>query len=570
MHDSSRASAKTIVMPSFCLLLCLFFCLTGCGGQNKIEQRAEHYNEELHKKINAPIVAEEDSSYLGAIPVEYSRDYTKYPIFSAKSSLTMRGTLPEISATVGEMLKISMQIAPDIDDVANTVQTVNFEGKALALLDHIGNLFGVAWDFEPRTNTVTFTRMQLRTFAILAAPGSVQHSSQMSSSSEQGDNTNGLGYGRGTSSNSGLGNSSGDTSTSSDTSQNLDTKYAVDVWADIERGIKNLLSPAGSVTLNRAAGSVTVRDTVPVMRQVAEYIDSINSSMMRQVALSVKVWSVEINQDSEVDMNVSMLFANDTWKLASGQSILANLATGSLTATIVDGDLKSSSATLKALSTLGKATQVTSGSGVVMNNQPLPVQNVKRQSYLGSVASYTPSTGGNSTALLPSQVTYGFAMTVIPNILDRRRCVLQYNVGLSSLDKLDKAQSGDNTIQLPTVSMRSFNQRAFMNMGQTLVLAGFEQERDHTDVSGALISFGFGKQKTKTLIVITITVQSVNSSVFAAPSLLPASLPLLALTRSAWPNFRPRLYARKERCRRNTFHPQAVHPKPSQAKSFLG
>ncbi|MBO4334302.1 MAG: secretin N-terminal domain-containing protein [Desulfovibrio sp.] len=518
MHAFSLwALAKAKPFPLFSLLLCLLLGLAGCAGQNKIEKRAEHYNEELHKKINAPIVAEEESSYLGAIPVEYSRDYTKFPIFSAKSSLTMRGTLPEISATVGEMLKISMQIAPDIEDMSGIVQTVNFEGKALALLDHIGNLFGVAWDFEPRTNTVTFTRMQLRTFAILAAPGSVQHSAQMSSSSEQGNNSSGYGYG--THSSSGLGTNSGDASTSSDTSQNLDTKYAVDVWTDIEKGIKNLLSPAGSVTLNRAAGSVTVRDTVPAMRQVAEYIDSINSSMMRQVALSVKVWSVEINQDAEVDMNVSMLFANDTWKLASGQSILANLATGSLTATIVDGDLKSSSATLKALSTLGKATQVTSGSGVVMNNQPLPVQNVKRQSYLGSVSSYTPSTGGSSTALTPSQVTYGFAMTVIPNILDRRRCVLQYNVGLSSLDKMEEAQSGDNSIQLPTVSMRSFNQRAFMNMGQTLVLAGFEQERDHTNTSGALLSFGFGKQKTKTLIVITITVQSVNASVEVSPGL---------------------------------------------------
>jgi len=76
---------------------------------------------------------------------------------------------------------------------------------------------------------------------------------------------------------------------------------------------------------------------------------------------------------------------------------------------------------------------------------------------------------------------------------------------------MEEAQSGDNMIQLPTVSMRSFNQRAFMNMGQTLVLAGFEQERDSTDTSGALLSLGFGKQKTKSLIVITITVQSMNT-----------------------------------------------------------
>ncbi len=498
---------------SLCLLAYTVSCflltlLTACVGPNKIEDHAQTYNEQLHSKINAPIVAEEESPYLGAMPVEYSRDYTRYPIFSAKSSLTMRGTLAEAAATVGEMLHMSVQVAPDIGEAGTEVRSINFEGKALALLDHIATLYGTAWDYDAHTNTVTFTHMQMRTFTILAAPGAVQHTSQMSSSSEQGS-----GYGNGDGSRSSAtssSSSSNDNGTSSDTSQNLDTNYAVDVWADIEKGIKALLSPAGSVTLNRAAGSVTVRDIVPAMRQVAEYIDSINSTMMRQVALSVKVWSVEVSQDSEVDMNLSMLFSGDTWHLASGQSLLTGLTTGSLTATIVDGDLKGSAATLKALSTLGKATQVTSGSGVVMNNQPLPVQNVKRQSYLGSVSNYTPTTGGNSTSLRPYQVTYGFAMTVIPNILDRRRCVLQYNVGLSTLDKMEEAQSGDNTIQLPTVSMRSFNQRAFMNMGQTLVLAGFEQERDNTDASGALLSLGFGKSKTKTLIVITITVQSMN------------------------------------------------------------
>lgn len=68
-----------------------------------------------------------------------------------------------------------------------------------------------------------------------------------------------------------------------------------------------MLSPTGSVTLNKSAGSVTVRDSVPV-RQVSSYIDEMNNTMLRQVALSVKVWSVEITNDTEVDMNVSLLF----------------------------------------------------------------------------------------------------------------------------------------------------------------------------------------------------------------------------------------------------------------------
>lgn len=484
----------------------LLFLLVSCATTKQEHHKTEEYASELKKAINTPVVTVTDSPYIGATPVDYTRDYTKHPIFSAQSSLNMRGTLEEVATTIGQLLDISVQVEIEAARTADSiVQTVNFEGKALALLDYVSTLYGVAWTYDQQTGALVFSRMQVRTFAILAAPGALSHTSQMSSSSSQGETD---GYRASGDTYHGTGNDASEGS-SSDTSQSLDATYEVDVWNDIENGVKALLSPAGTQTVNRSAGSITVRDTVPAMRQISAYIDSINDAMLKQVALSVKVWSVEVNNDLDVGLNLSLLF-DDSFRLATGVSALSRLDLSSLTATIVDGSLKDTSATLKALNTLGKATQVTSGSGVIMNNQPLPVQNVKRQSYLGSVSSFTPSTGGNTSALEPSQVTYGFAMTVIPNILDRRRCVLQYNVSLSNLDRLEEITSGTNSIQLPTVSMRSFNQRAFMNMGQTLVLAGFEQEREQDSTSAGLLSFGKKRNYGKSLIVITITVQSMN------------------------------------------------------------
>ena len=495
-------SKLTLMIVYLLLILSLFSCAT---NQHTVD-KSEGYASELNNTINKSNVIVTDMPYIGATPVDYTRDYTKHPIFSAPSSLNMRGTLEEVTTTIGQLLNISVQVETEAAETAKSViNTVNFEGKALALLDYISTLFGVAWTYEQQTNSLVFSRMQIRTFSILAAPGALSHTSQMSSSSSQGDGDNykvrGESYQES--------DSSTEDGSSSDTSQSLDATYDVDVWSDIEKGVMALLSSSGTQTLNRSAGSITVRDTVPAMRQISAYIDSINDAMLKQVALSVKVWSVEVNNDLDVGLNLSLLF-DDSFKLTTGASALSGLDLSSLTATIVDGSLKDSSATLKALNTLGKATQVTSGSGVIMNNQPLPVQNVKRQSYLGSVSSFTPSTGGNTSALQPSQVTYGFAMTVIPNILDRRRCVLQYNVSLSNLDRLEEVRSGTNSIQLPTVSMRSFNQRAFMNMGQTLVLAGFEQEREQNSSSAGLLSFGKKRNYGKSLIVITITVQSMN------------------------------------------------------------
>lgn len=501
--------------------------LCACGKPTRMEENAKKYTEELSRTINAPIVDVREAPYMGATPVDYSRDYEKYPIFSANISLNMRGTLQEACQTVGQMLQLSMQVEMDANQSAaipgvpapapgtSTVQTVNFEGKALALLDYMSTLYGVAWTYDNATRTVVFSQIQVRNFAILAAPGSLKHTTEMSSSSQQGLSNNygnNSGNSSSTNNNSNNNNNNGNNdSAGSDTSQSLSGEYKVDVWDEVEKGVKALLSPQGAVTLNRAAGSIMVRDTVPVMRQVSAYIEDLNSNLLKQVALSVKVWSIEIGDKSDVALNLSLLF-NGNFKLASAaSSIVTQLANDSLTATIVDGNLKDSNATLKALNSVGRASQVTSGSGVCMNNQPLPVQNVKRQSYLASVSSFTPSTGGNTSALQPSQITYGFAMTVIPNILDRRRAVLQYNVSLSNLDRLEELKSGQNSIQLPTVSIRSFNQRAFMRMGQTLVLAGFEQERDSGDTKAGLFGIGHTRDYGKTLMVITITMESMNS-----------------------------------------------------------
>lgn len=494
----------------FAVLLC------ACSKPTRMEEKAKQYSEELDRTVNAPIVDVREAPYMGATPVDYSRDYEKYPVFNANISLNMRGTLQEACQTIGHMLQLSMQVEMDANTQTvpqNTVHTVNFEGKALALLDYMSSLYGVAWTYDNTTRTVVFSQIQVRNFAILAAPGSLKHTTEMSSSSQQGSNSSGHGNNGSSTSNtnSNTNNGSGNDSASSDSSQSLTSKYDVDVWDEVEKGVKALLSPQGAVTLNRAAGSIMVRDTVPVMRQVAAYVDDLNGNMLKQVALSVKVWSIDISDKSDVGLNLSLLF-KENFKLATAaSSIVTQLANDSLTATIVDGSLKDSNATLKALNSVGRASQVTSGSGVCMNNQPLPVQNVKRQSYLASVSSFTPSTGGNTSALQPSQITYGFAMTVIPNILDRRRAVLQYNVSLSNLDRLEELKSGENSIQLPTVSIRSFNQRAFMRMGQTLVLAGFEQERDSGDTKAAIFSIGRTREYGKTLIVITITMESMNS-----------------------------------------------------------
>ena len=116
-----------------------------------------------------------------------------------------------------------------------------------------------------------------------------------------------------------------------------------------------------------------------------------------------------------------------------------------------------------------------------------------------------------TTEITPGEVTTGFAMTVIPHILDRRRVLLQYTINLTSLDELTEFTTGDIRVQLPKTSTRAFSQRSSMQLGQTLVLAGFQDQTQKLANSLGLLNFGRGAKYGKTLLVITIEVEAAGN-----------------------------------------------------------
>ena len=224
------------------------------------------------------------------------------------------------------------------------------------------------------------------------------------------------------------------------------------------------------------------------------------------MALTVHVWALEVTDDNEAGLNFQALFANDDVSVVAG-SLSALGGAGTASATIVSGRLKDSTGVLKALRQWGNATQVTQSGGLVLSNQPLPAQAIQRINYIAG--SSTSSTDyGQTTEVTPGEVTTGFAMTVIPHILDRRRVLLQYNINLSTLDELSEYAANDLTIQLPKTSTRAFSQRSSMQMGQTLVLAGFQDQTRKLSNALGLLNSGRGTQYAKTLLVITIEAEA--------------------------------------------------------------
>lgn len=505
--------------------LLLGVILVGCSYKGApthedVEAKGKEFTT-LSRSKAVEVVAE---PYVGAKAVPIRAGAQSAPELATHVTLRMRGTLPRIAAGISDLTPLTVQVGadpapltpakapaptpgapadlPDVLDVPSgglgTVLAISYEGTLRGLLDHVSVASGYGWEYDARAKTVVFTRLTVKTFTLLSAPGKQEFQGQITNKSKETSNTS-IGGG-------GVNQTVSTADTSSQTMQSNKTQYAYDVWVDTEKAVKALLSPEGSVVGNQATGTITVRDRFENVRQISSYIADINQRLSRQVALTVNVWALEVSDDAEAGIDLQAIFANDDVSIVAGSlSSLGGPSTAS--ATIVSGDLKNSTGVLKALKEWGNATQVTSGGGLVLSNQPVPIQSIKRIAYLAGSSS-TQSEYGQTSEITPGEVTTGFAMTIIPHILDRRRVLLQYSINLSSLDELTEFSTADLTVQLPRTSTRAFSQRSQMQMGQTLVLAGFQDQTQQLSNALGLLNFGRGRQYAKTLLVITIELEA--------------------------------------------------------------
>ena len=513
------------------LLLAAFVFLSGCavkdGGAPTV-QLVEAKRDQLAELSSSKTVSIAEHPYLGAKPIVRQTDGEDIPVLNASVTLKQKGTLSEIAASLSTIAPLSAQVSDtDADDPQPTKQgssspdlpalddlglpplasmsgliDVSYTGSLRGLLDTISSLSGYGWDYDAKTNRITFSAMQVRTYTIMAAPGVITYDSQVSNKSKERTSGSSI---SGSSINSTV--SSGDTS--SQTSQVHTSKIEMDIWKEIETAVKGLLSKRGTVSINQAAGTVTVRDSYTRLRDVTAYIDSINARLSRQVAITVRVWALELTDASSAGLNLQALFENNDVSVVAGS--LGDLGSASTAAvSVVKGKLKGSSGTIKALKEWGRATQLSSAGGLLMSNQPLPVQAIKRHAYLAGMTLAT-SEYNQTSEITPGEVTTGFAMTIIPHILPDRRVILQYMVTLSALDSMEEIDREQVYVQLPQVSTRSFAQRSKMKMGQTLVLAGFEQSTQNLGNSLGVLNTSRDANFSKTLLVVTIELESAEN-----------------------------------------------------------
>ncbi len=394
--------------------------------------------------------------------------------------------------------------------------SINYHGTIKGALDRLAaqtNYF-----YSVNSEKIRWSSLQTKTFDVSFMPGSSTYLVGRSQGGSHGGSNGGLGNditGKGI----------------ADDQQYSNLEGNLSVWNDLQRALNELKSKQGHVIVSESTTSVTVSDHPSNVSAMARYIGRLNRSLSQQVGIKVQVLEVDLSKDFNLGINWNTVISTLGVKFAL-KGALATAANPLTTAILtplsqVQGasfEFKrgSSSALIKALNQQGEVRVVTRPQVVTMNDQIASIRITKDTGYIQSVSSSTfggTSTSQNfiTTTITPGTITDGFTLYILPKIQDKK-VYMQISSTLSDLLSLQKESTGGdssnaqfNSIQLPTISEKTFNQRSVVRSGATLIIAGYKRLRDEAndaDLFGVKHLGGQGAQtkNIETLVLITPTV----------------------------------------------------------------
>jgi len=273
------------------------------------------------------------------------------------------------------------------------------------------------------------------------------------------------------------------------------------IWKDLAKTLKGLLSKDGKAFISEASTTVTVRDHAGNLKSIGEYIKQLNENLSRQVLLKVTVLNVELSKKYSYGIDWELLYKTLGKQLKFIGNF--NMPIALPTKGFIDVGYEfpanasqraaGSKLLLRALEQQGKVSTLSRPSVVTLNNQVAQINMMNQQAYLASSTTTVSGGGSNlvTTTLTPGIVNFGFTIYLLPKI-QGNKIYLQVTSSLSSLVRIDTISSSptdsmgnvtnqnSSQIQVPSLTEQHINIRSMLESGQTLVLAGFKQDRDET------------------------------------------------------------------------------------------
>ncbi|MGK0601842.1 secretin N-terminal domain-containing protein [Yokenella regensburgei] len=395
--------------------------------------------------------------------------------------------------------------------------TVDYSGKLSNFLKLVSSYFGVSWQYM--NGIIFLSNYEVRTFSINTLPGKVSSKAKMDiglSAGGAGGSDGSGGSGSSGSAGGGGDSSSGGTTDTLSSTNSSESSVNLDLWSDIKKNLAILIQGNGSFSVSEGLSSITVSTTPGNMMNIQKYIDQLNINLQQEVSVNVTMYNLTLNDDSSWNYSLTAMFSALKGKISGNMAFFPGDSTGGgMQGTTENG----SSFILNMLDSQGKVDVINSANVTTMSGQPVPLQVSNTRGYVSSIGT-TMNDNTSQSSLNVSLIDSGYALNVLPRVLDNGKILLQYSISMSSLvgknNGFDEFAVDKQKIQLPDVNQHSFVQQNILNNNQTLLVAGYKNSENHISDSGVgdpgfkLLGGSRGGKDKKEIVVISITPTALN------------------------------------------------------------
>jgi MSHA type pilus biogenesis protein MshL len=247
---------------------------------------------------------------------------------------------------------------------------------------------------------------------------------------------------------------------------------SVDLWKQVEEGVKKLISSEGDFFINRVAGIVVVTDRKKNLKEVEKFIDLVKNSLGRQVIIEAEVLEVSLEDQKSYGIDWSALTSALIEKHRVNLSASQNL---SLPGSVLEfsGSTPDVSFLFNTLGRYGKVKVLSKPRLNVLNGQTAVIN-------VGTVQTYWELSGIpggvqiGQPVLVPKQkaALIGMLMGVTPFISPDGYVTLQVVPIVTNINKFEEFNFQGQTLRAPNLDIREMSTTVGVRAGESVILGG--------------------------------------------------------------------------------------------------
>ncbi len=263
---------------------------------------------------------------------------------------------------------------------------------------------------------------------------------------------------------------------------------------------------------------------------VGELLERLKESLLRQVAIEVRIMEVFLDDETKTGINWTTLLNGDFQSNLQTFNPAAGLDDDFLQLTV---DTKHLTGVMQAISTVGDLRTISNPRVTTLNNQKAIVRVVQEEVYfLSQVEPAVISSGVATEPVInytPTTISVGVVLDVTPQVGKDRTITLNVHPTITDVVRVVTSPNDDTA---PVLSVRELDTVGKVRDGETLIIAGLMSDRKRNVRSGVpllkdipLLGYLFGatsveKQKIELVMLLTpVIMEGANADALAKKAL---------------------------------------------------